>query len=194
MNKYMQSRNIHTILCSTLLPPRLFGSIRSRRLLLLCFRTGSLSSSPSAYITKMKLLVTFSASSFCFASSSAFFFSSSSCCFVFFGGAPGAAARFLASRASFSCCLIRLIRGSRLEIRMQVVSAEPNVNDTKHYLTRESYQQDLWVWRYLPSFCALARIYFSSRYIVYHRGCNCKNWNQTHQGRYWETHTYHYLR
>ena len=143
MNKYMQSCSIHTVLCSALLPPCLLGSIRSRRLLLLCFRAGSLSSSPSACITKIKLLVTFSASSFCLASSSAFFFSSSSCCFVFFGGAPGAAARFLASRASFSCCLIRLIRGSRLETCSQVVSAEPNVNEAKCYLTRESYQRDL---------------------------------------------------
>jgi len=83
MNKYMQSRSIHTILCSTL--PRILGSIRSCCLLLLCFRAGSLSSSPSAHITKMKLnslLVTFSASSFCFALSSTLHFSSS-CYFVF---------------------------------------------------------------------------------------------------------------
>ena len=57
---------------------------------------------------------TFSASSFCLASSSAFRFSSSISSFVFFTGAL-VVPRFLASRASFSCCLIRLIRGSRLQ-------------------------------------------------------------------------------
>ena len=102
----------------------------------------------------------------------------------------GAAARFLASCASFTHCLIR---GSRLEICMQVVSAKPNVNETKHYLTRESYRRNHSAWRYLPFFCELAQIYSSSRYIVYHRSCNRKNWNQTHQGRYCKTQAYRYL-
>ena len=59
---------------------------------------------------------TFSSSSFFFASSSAFFFSSSSCAFEGAAGAPPLFF-FFASLASFSSCLIRLIRGSRLSVK-----------------------------------------------------------------------------
>lgn len=57
---------------------------------------------------------TFSSSSFRKISSSARFFSSSSWALVFFPLPPVTAVFFLASRASFSFCLISLMRGSRL--------------------------------------------------------------------------------
>ena len=59
---------------------------------------------------------TFSSSSFFFASSSAFFFSSSSCAFEGAAGTPPLFF-FFASLTSFSSCLIRLIRGSRLSVK-----------------------------------------------------------------------------
>lgn len=70
---------------------------------------------------KTRMRPTLSASSACFFSSSAFFFSSSSSALVFLGVlAPDPdLIFFLSSRASFSCCLMRLIRGSRLAWQSQ---------------------------------------------------------------------------
>lgn len=140
----MQSRSIHTILCSALLPPRLLGSIRSRRLLLLRFRAGSLSSSRSAHENEVKtsvsdllrflLLLRLELGLLLFL---LFLL------FRFLLRSAGSGSAFL----GFTRFLLLLLDtlDTRIEARERyaVVSAEPNVNETKCYLTRESYQRDL---------------------------------------------------
>lgn len=102
---------------STFLSPGLFCRVSSRRFSFLCLSAGDLGdvSIIDKRVGSCKARRTFSSSSFCFASSSAFFFSSSSFAFWLAGTPP--LVFFFASLASFSSCLIRLIRGSTLSVK-----------------------------------------------------------------------------